>query len=560
MTAPAPDLDALRPHLPDSLIDVLDTPVVARPRPRVLLVGLTNAGKTSTMRRLALEVGVPVPESARVAGQPCTAEVLDVDLGFAILRDTPGTHAASGEPGASTDAMLDECVDADHTVLLVGPGLWTPGELPAAVLACPIRAAATTLVVSRIDEVGVDPMVDPEGFVVRVADKLAEVRERIDQAGLHLPARVLAISADPGAMWADEPDVRREDFDLGRSWDGVDPLLDALRGVRPDDAGRRLRRDLRAVRRCLADLPERALVTTAAEVARGAVRRLDHERTALDRRLEGLAAEAGAHGRTTLVAGASPDAAWAAGIEQGRDASAQAIGRWVKRMSDFAERLPEPALDAAPPPRRGDPRSGDPAGPAWAGELGDRIGRFVQTVGDVLGGVRSDAKKDAGALEEKAKQAEQALEALTVAAGSDTTRRRREQKLSDLTDKVKERSRTADRMAKATTALKVAGALVELAGPLVASHLARRRAEARDVARDRFGDEVQAAVTTLQAAMLDGAAGDGPGPALDRVRAEQARIAQEPAQLAARERALVAVRDHLLAGRSWQARPHSAAS
>lgn len=552
MKASTPDLDTLRSHLPAHLLVTLDTPVPARTRPRILLVGITNAGKTSLLRRLAVEIGVPVPESARVAGDPCTAEMLDLDLGFAIVRDSPGTHAAPGEPGATTEDLIDEAVDADHTVLLVGPSLWTPGEIPSAVLACPFRAASTTMVVSRIDEVGVDPLLDPEGFAVRVADKLAEVHERIVRTGLHAPARLLALAADPDGTSVDEPDVCREDFDMGRPWDGMDSLLDVLREVRPDEGGRRHRRDLHAVRRCLADLPDRAHVAAAAEVAQGAVKRLDHQRTVLDRRLEGLAAEAGVHGRTTLVAGASPDAAWTAGVEKGRDASAEAIGRWLKRMSDLAECLPEPALDATSPSRAGDARTDDPAPPAWADQLGDRFGRFVQNVGDLFGSVRSDAKKDAGVLEGKAQQAEAALETLTQAAtASDTTRRRREQKLADLTARVEEQSRRAEQMAKATTALKVAGALVELAGPLVASHLAERRAEARDADRDRFADELRDAVTVLQAAMLDGVDGNGPGPALDRLRSEQARIVQEPQRVAARERALMETRDLLLAGGTW---------
>jgi hypothetical protein len=560
MTTRPYDLDALRPHLPADLLTTLDAPVVPRRRPRLLLVGVTNAGKTSLLRRLAVEVGVPVPERARVSGQPCTADMLDVDLGFVVLRDSPGGHAASGEPGATSDTLVDEAVDADHTVLLVGPGLWSPGDVPTALLACPARAAATTLVVSRIDTGGVDALLDPHGFQARVADKLTEVRDRIAQAGLAAPAQVLAVAADPGGMNATNPDLCREDFDADREWDGVEALLHTLRAVRPDTAGRRWRRDLRAVRSAVDRLPGRAEVRAAAEIARGAVVRLDRDRASLDTRLAGLAAEAGVQAHAGLVGGASTDAAWTAAIASGRDASAQAIGRWVKRMSDLAERLPEPTLDGPAPARTVDPRPGAPSRPGWAQEVGDRVGRFVQSVGDVLGGARSEATKDLERLKAQARGVEQHIDGLaTVAENTNPTRLRHETRLADLTGRAQTQTKTADGLAKATTALKVAGALVELVGPMVVNHLEHRRAAEQDRSRDTFGDAAAEAVAEMQAAMLDGPAGRGPGAVLDRLRAEQARVATEPDRLDARRRALEASLAHRVAGRPWRAKPDGAA-
>ena len=101
------------------------------------------------------------------------------------------------------------------------------GSLPASIV-----ADATIAVVARMDEAGIDPADNPDGFRELAARKTAELRSMLHAGGVDADLRsVRCVAADPYQMVGNNPAPQRDLYDHGRDWDDVEALTESLRGL-----------------------------------------------------------------------------------------------------------------------------------------------------------------------------------------------------------------------------------------------------------------------------------------------------------------------------------------
>ena len=201
--------------------------------PAIFLLGDYNAGKTSFIKRLFAEAGLPVPTSLTVRADPTTPEVTRYDLHGARLVDTPGLQSVRDGDNADT---VEAVVDASIVVwLLHGSVLDTSLKHLAAVLRGDVatgragKAARTLLVLGRADELGRDPNDDPEEYRRTIRRKTVEIIQALRSHGVSFPeSRLFAVSADPFGQVGDVADVTARNYDSGRSWDGIAGFLAGL--------------------------------------------------------------------------------------------------------------------------------------------------------------------------------------------------------------------------------------------------------------------------------------------------------------------------------------------
>ena len=202
-------------------------------QPNIYLVGDYNAGKTTLIRRLLAEAGLPVPNDLEVKADPTTQSVVRHDWGGVWLIDTPGFRstragddltALSALPDASliiwllNRTVLDETMEQLQSVLKGDSANGIPG-----------KAARTILVVGRSDELGQDPVDQAGEFANLIARKRIEVSQALAAKGIDLPAQqICVVAADPFGLVGNEAGIGAEGYDAHRTWDGMVDLLKTL--------------------------------------------------------------------------------------------------------------------------------------------------------------------------------------------------------------------------------------------------------------------------------------------------------------------------------------------
>ncbi|MFD7735406.1 GTPase [Kitasatospora phosalacinea] len=222
------------------VLDRLDA-LAADARPRVLVCGDYSTGKSSLIRRLLVDAGLPVPEDLSVAAGPETSTAKHYDLGDLVLVDTPGFQ--SGRDDHADRARLS-LPDAAAVLYLFSPNLVTGDreDLDLVLRGDPERHwpgkfDRTVLVLNRTDAVGPDPFDAPEEFERLCRRKRLELATAINAAAdprrpeavpQVVPEQVVCVSADPYGLRG----ARAEDFAPYRHWDGTEALREALAVLR----------------------------------------------------------------------------------------------------------------------------------------------------------------------------------------------------------------------------------------------------------------------------------------------------------------------------------------
>ena len=193
------------------------------------LFGAYDTGKSSVLRRLAVEAGVKIPDWLTVSARHETfaANLLLVD--DFLLRDTPGLSPDGQDlrsVGNSSTAR-EMAGLTDLLLVTLNPQLAT-GERPEllSVLAQEWPEDGIWFLISRADEGGVDPEFDPDGFASWSELKRTELRE-----SLHLDdsARIFIVVPDFGQAGSVSSDPDPHLWDQTRQWDGMRELQAALR-------------------------------------------------------------------------------------------------------------------------------------------------------------------------------------------------------------------------------------------------------------------------------------------------------------------------------------------
>ncbi|MGH3751705.1 MAG: GTPase [Pseudonocardiaceae bacterium] len=209
--------------------------LMADQRPRVVIYGDYNVGKSSFIKRLLVDDGQQIPDTLTVRGAPETAAVHTYPWADLVLIDTPGLQ--SGVP-LHAELAQDQIPDSALVIYVLGANavVGDRGGLDLILRGDPARGIEpkldrTLFVVNRADELSINPFDDEEAFAQVVARKEGELRDalvatpELQQAGLTIPAeRILFVASDPGGQVADNRAATRADFDPFRHWDGMDEI------------------------------------------------------------------------------------------------------------------------------------------------------------------------------------------------------------------------------------------------------------------------------------------------------------------------------------------------
>lgn len=214
--------------------------LAADARPRVLVCGDYNTGKSSFIRRQLVDAETDPDELPAVAAVPQTAEPTSYEIDGVVFVDNPGFQSGRKAHRAAAHSAVP---DAAAVLYLFPPNLVVGkrDDLDLVLDGDPERHLQgkldrTVLIINRSDQIGPDPFDAPEEFALRCARKRMELAQALDRTAPPGsgrppvdPDRVVCVSADPYGFHGS----RREHFDPHRHWDGVDVLAEALEELRP---------------------------------------------------------------------------------------------------------------------------------------------------------------------------------------------------------------------------------------------------------------------------------------------------------------------------------------
>lgn len=206
-------------------------------RPRIHLVGDYNAGKSSFIKRLILDVGSAIPPSLEIRANPTTDHDWEYDWDGVRLIDSPGFQ--SGE-ATHTEHALRTFPDASAIIYLFQPNLvlGDDGHLIKVLrgdqeLGLVPKNERTFFVVNRSDELGVDPETDPDAFGQLADRKKTELSLALGARGVPVePGAVFCMASDPFGLVGNRIDVDAKAFDPYRAWDGFNHFRSAFRRSR----------------------------------------------------------------------------------------------------------------------------------------------------------------------------------------------------------------------------------------------------------------------------------------------------------------------------------------
>ncbi|MFE0175537.1 GTPase [Streptomyces sp. NPDC059002] len=349
-----------------------------RPTTAVAFIGPYDTGKTTLIRRLLVEEGLPVPGHLAVGALPTTDRRTEVAAGDLVFIDFPGLGTGRGDQEQETWQALGAY---DAVVFVVHPGLLDSADLERLLGLVdgsafsphrprPPADGALLLVIGRADLMR-DPCHSPAGFRAAADGKAAELAEALRSrgAGDAVPP-VHTVVADHSGMVGDRPGARPDSYaffpdapDAHREVDGIDGLRAALRSLAPRRAELRARACTRfweqlgtaALLRADQQLKDLAAESDAADAERDRLDGLAHRLDGLDQRATGNL-RAGVTDALASVARSVPlDSDEEAVTAQLLAALRTPVDVWLASHIERLRRLLAEAQAVAPTPESGSP-------------------------------------------------------------------------------------------------------------------------------------------------------------------------------------------------------------
>lgn len=196
--------------------------------PVATLFGAFDTGKSSILRRLLVDAGQEVPDWLTISARHETFDEHLIEVSGVSIRDTPGLSPQGTDLRSLENSRVarDSLGLTDVLLVTLNPQLPT-GERDELleVLAEEWPAGSVWFLISRADEGGFDPTLDPTSFLAWGERKRAELREslRIDDV-----APIHVIVPDYGQLGAFDSEPEPATWDTSRRWDGMDRLQSAL--------------------------------------------------------------------------------------------------------------------------------------------------------------------------------------------------------------------------------------------------------------------------------------------------------------------------------------------
>jgi len=208
---------------------------------RLVVFGAYNAGKSSLMKRLLVENGTDIPDWLIISGKRETFEVNMVcSNGFEFI-DTPGLSSGTDEHDVIS---LDILNLSDAYIWVLPPQLITSepkkyfdilgayagkNELVMSIL------NSTIVTITSIDEAGIDPSENLDGFKDLVKNKIEEFKKLLKSNSVNdIPIAIHGISPDPHQLVKNKPQATPKDYDGYSDWDGINTLQNTLDSVLKD--------------------------------------------------------------------------------------------------------------------------------------------------------------------------------------------------------------------------------------------------------------------------------------------------------------------------------------
>lgn len=223
----------------DDLQAGLDALEAYATKPVFTLFGAYDTGKTSLLKRLLVDAGLAVPPWATISARHETFQAAEAEGQDWVIRDTPGIRAGIA---SHQDRAIDALALSDAWVVVLSPQLLT-GESEAIrdlitgrlfdPAGCDAPPGAIHIVVNRMDEAGVDPAEGVDEYRRLLDRKMRELVAILERAGIQIDAKAVHfVAADAYQRVGNRGDVRREDYDATREWDGIEQLASSLRCLR----------------------------------------------------------------------------------------------------------------------------------------------------------------------------------------------------------------------------------------------------------------------------------------------------------------------------------------
>jgi predicted GTPase len=212
-------------------------------QPNVVVCGNYNSGKSSFVRRLLADAGLELPPELAIGASPMTDTVREFSWEGVTLVDTPGFQSGDDSHAARVRETL---ADASAVLCLFNPNLMVRDqeELNLLLAGDPDGGVApkldrTLFVINRSDDLGLDPVDDPDGFSqlcrrkeVELLQALAATSALRRTAGSVPAEQVFCMASDPYGMVGDDRAITSGRFDRHRSWDGFEQFYAAVEELR----------------------------------------------------------------------------------------------------------------------------------------------------------------------------------------------------------------------------------------------------------------------------------------------------------------------------------------
>ena len=172
-----------------------------------------------------------------IRAQPTTVTEQKYEFPRLVLVDTPGLQSgnASHEAeafGAMTAASLIFVVV--HVNLLMG-NTSVIEEIANGSSVVAAKADRLVFLINRSDELGADPLVEPQTFLNLQNRKKEELIAALGAKSITVQANMIhCLAADPFGLIGNAKGITANDFDDNRLWDGTDSLIGAITDLTDD--------------------------------------------------------------------------------------------------------------------------------------------------------------------------------------------------------------------------------------------------------------------------------------------------------------------------------------
>ncbi len=203
---------------------------------RFLLIGDYSSGKTSFVKRLLIDAGLPLPETLEIRADPTTDHIYLYEWEQILLVDTPGLQSTKE---IHDNIAIEAYPDASAVLYLLQPNLLVGSTSFIEKLLKGDRSLGiapkldrTIFVIHRSDELGTDPEIVPDEYMRLCERKKKELLLALASKGIQVKEdQVFCMSADPYQLVGNRRDVNSVQFDRFRAWDGFADFHKAIREI-----------------------------------------------------------------------------------------------------------------------------------------------------------------------------------------------------------------------------------------------------------------------------------------------------------------------------------------